>query len=254
MLWLFLCLAFAPFAPRSSAQPQASTRERFVLFHAAKDEAGCEKLWRENPGEVLYAIDEDLEGSLATWEKSPEKPDASAIAAQQERAIWGARLATRASGHPIFFDYASSFAGLTEPGKRDFRAGQRAHGASRGALKAKDFATAEAEARKCIALAAPLGDWWGHAMGLAALGDALAAAGKHADAVAPLGEAALIYRDLQLAGAELAALRTLAKSLTALDAKLRAKAVLERAIAIAKAAGEAKLEAELSAELAALAK
>ncbi|MCC7014995.1 MAG: hypothetical protein IT454_20700 [Planctomycetes bacterium] len=233
---------------------ERSTREQFVALFAARDEQGCAALWRAHPREVLYTIDEDLEGALATWEKSPETPDAKAIAEHHARALWGARIASEVSGHPIFLDYASAFAGQSKEQKQHFRAGQRAHGESRKALKAKDFASAESKARECIEHAAPLGDWWGHAMGLSALGAALVAKGEHASAVAPLGEAALIYRDLQLAGDEYNALRALGQALVAAGAKQRAEVVMRRALVLAAELGDAQGKTALEAELARLVK
>lgn len=225
-----------------------SARERFLACFKARDEAACLDLWRHEPHDVLEAIDADLEGALALWEKSPEQPDAAAIQELHTRALWGAALASKA-GHPIFLDYAAAFVGFDAAQKKRFRAGQRAHGEARAALKAKDFALAQQKARECIDHAAPLGDWWGHAMGLAALGAAFAADDNHGAAIAPLGEAALVYRDLQLASAELGVLRTLAASLVATGAKERAKVVLGRAIDVAEALGDTKSKQALSEQL-----
>jgi hypothetical protein len=255
MLLVTLVLASLPLsvgpnsAPQSAAQAaqEKSVRERFVELHAAMDEAGCRKLWASHRHEVLYTIDEDLEGALATWEKSPTQPDKAAIAAKQERALWGARLASAELGHPIFLDYTSAFVSQSDAQKAQFRAGQRTHSESRAALKAGDVKTAVAKAQECIANAAPLGDWWGHAMGLSALGAAHAQGKAPAEAIAPLGEAALIYRDLLLVGDEYSALRKLATCLVETAAKERAKVVIARALELAKLLGDTKGEAELAA-------
>jgi tetratricopeptide (TPR) repeat protein len=245
----FAPVAAAPTAAVNAAAQEVDVRASFVELHAKNDEAGCEKLFRTHPGDVLGTIDADLEGSLATWEKAPEKPDEAAIAAQHSRALWGARIASRVSSNPIFLDYTSAFVGWTPEQKKNFRGGQGAHGRSRRALKAKDYAAAAAAARECIELAAPLGDWWGHAMGLAALGQTLATEGKHNEALAPLAEAALIYRQLQFSRDELGLQRTLGASLVALGAKQRALAALERALVLSEQLGDAKGVEALKAQL-----
>lgn len=235
-----------------SAQEQVDVRAKFVELHAKNDEAGCESLWKQHPGEVLGAIDADLEGSLAAWEKNSAAPDVKAIAEQHARALWGAKLATQASGHPIFLDYASSFVGWTDEQKKDFRAGQKAYGRARSAMKAKDFAAAAAAGRECADLAAPLGDWWGLAMGLSAEGTALAAQGKPDEALAPLSQAALVYHDLGLIGDEYRTLRTLATALVEAKRPERAKAALARAIELADLVGDSNGRAALEAQLAKL--
>ena len=133
--------------------------------------------------------------------------------------------------------------------KAQFRAGQKTHGESRAAMKAGDWKKAITKAQECISNAAPLGDWWGHAMGLSALGAAFVGDKQPAQAIQPLGEAALIYRDLLLPGDEYGTLRPLARCLVETGAKERAKAVIARATELAKLLGDDKGATEL-AELA----
>src|SRR6185436_19681165 len=78
--------------------PQYDVRKSFVALYEKKDEAGLAKLWKDNPYEILTSIDEDLEGALAVWEKSPDKPDEKAIGEKHARALWGARIASEATG------------------------------------------------------------------------------------------------------------------------------------------------------------
>jgi hypothetical protein len=240
--------ATSPAAPLAQAE-RVDVRAKFVELHAKNDAAGCEKLWKEHPGDVLGAIDADLEGSLATWELSPGQPDVQRMLEQQKRALWGAKLASQASGNPLFLDYASAFVGWNDGQKKQFRAGQAAYGRARSALKAKDFAAAAAAARECAELAAPLGDWWGQAMGLSALGQTFASEGKHAEAIGPLAQAALVYRDLQLVGDEYNATRTLAGALRATGALQRAHAALERASTLAEVLGDAEGRKQIVAQL-----
>lgn len=254
---LLLFLALAPsssFAPPHTSAPaqEVDVRAKFVELHAKNDEAGCEKLFREHPGDVLGTIDADLEGSLGIWEKNPAAPEVGAINDLHTRALWGARIATRVSGDPIFLDYASSFVGWNEQQKKKFRGGQDAYRKARAALKAKDWAAAASAARECVELAAPLGDWWGQAMGLGALGQVLIAEGKHPDAIAPLAQAALIYRELQLTGDEYGMQRTLVTALLATGATQRAHAALVRAKQLAEVLGDTKGAAELASQMAEL--
>ncbi len=245
LLFLGPTAARVPASPLALEQEARSVRERFVELHAKQDAEGCKALWKASPHEILYTIDEDLEGALATWEKSPEKPDSATIAALHARALWGARMASEALGAPIFLDYASAFAGQTDAQKKQFRSGQRSHGEARAAVKAGDWEKAQAKARECVEHAAPLGDWWGHAMGLSALGTAYSGGGKLAESVAPLGEAALIYRNLRLPGDEYVALRRLATVLIETGAKPRARTVIERALELAQVLGDERGRTEL---------
>lgn len=243
-------------APASLAMSvqEVDVRAKFVELHAKNDEAGCEKLFREHPGDVLGTIDADLEGSLAIWEKNPDAPDAKAIAEAQVRALWGAKLASKTSGDPIFTDYTSAFIGWTPEHKRQFRAGQAAFGRARKALKANEHEAAAQAARECVELAAPLGDWWGQAMGLSALGQVLATQGKHAEAITPLSQAVLVYRQLQLVGDEYNAIRTLAGALRASGALRRAHAALERAAELGERLGDARGKSAIETQLAELQK
>lgn len=241
-------------AAPSLAVQEVDVRAKFVELHAKNDAAGCEKLFREHAGEVLGTIDADLEGSLATWEKNPDAPDAKAIAEQQVRALWGAKLATKVSGDPIFTDYTSAFIGWTPEQRRQFRAGQAAFGRARKALKANEHDSAAQAARECVELAAPLGDWWGQAMGLSALGQVLAAQKRPAEAVTALSQATLIYRQLQLVGDEYNTLRTLAGALRASGSPRRAHAALERASELAQRLGDERGKSAIDTQLAELEK
>ncbi len=238
----------------AAARQEVDVRAKFIELHAKNDAAGCEKLFREHAGEVLGTIDADLEGALATWEKNPEAPDMKAIAEQQVRALWGAKLATKVSGDPIFTDYTSAFIGWTPEQRRQFRGGQAAFGRARKALKAGEHDNAAVAARECVELAAPIGDWWGQAMGLSALGQVLSAQQKHAEAVTALSQAALIYRQLQLVGDEYNSIRTLAGALRASGALRRAHAALERAAELAQRVGDERGKTAIEAQLAELAK
>jgi hypothetical protein len=220
-------------APAEAAPVKAiPVRQQFVELYAAKDAEKCAELWRANPAAILQAIDEDLEGSLAAWEQSREAPDEVAIRIQQERALWGARIASDATGHPIFLDYASAFAGFDDKQKASFRAGQMAHSESRRALGGGDKNKALELARKCCDIALPLGDWWGYAMGLEAGSMAQLALKQHAGAAADSARAAVIYRDLGLVANEASCWRIAAEGLLEQGCALRAHAATVRALAL----------------------
>jgi hypothetical protein len=275
MLFALLLAVSAPFPSASAQDPQAPAtapatqpepaaevpapakeipvRQQFLDLHARKDAEQCAELWRANPGAILQTIDEDLEASLAAWEQSREAPDEVAIRTQEERALWGARIASEATGHPIFLDYASSFAGFDDKQKASFRAGQMAHSEARRALGGGDKAKALEQARKCCELALPLGDWWGYAMGLETGSMAQLALKQHDGAAADASRAAVIYRDLGLAGNEASCWRVAAESLLEQGRALRAHAAITRALALVEPTGDAKrkttlLELRLRAE------
>lgn len=224
------------------------TKAYHELFDA-RDRAGMLALWSEHRGAILVTIDADLEGSLALWERDPTKPDRSAIAALHERALWGAELASEATGNPIFDDYASAFVGWGPDEKRAFRAGQKAHGEARGALKSGELEQAAEKGRACRELAEPLGDWWGLAMGLAAEGEALFAMGEHADAADALARARQVYHDLGLTGSEYRAVATLSRALAEDGPPARARAATRHALRLARELGDEQGVEELQARM-----
>jgi len=220
-------------------------KAEFEALHAKGDRAACVELWRKHAGVVLPVIDADLEGSLRIAEG--KAPDAAEIAKLHERALWGARAAAEASGHPILLEYASSFVGWDAAQQQSFRAGQKAFGAARKALKAKDAAAALAAGRECTTRALPLGDWWGAAMGLDAQADAHQALGAHEDALAAFTQARLVYHDLGLVGDEYRTTRAIAELCARLGRAPRAREAAEQALALARQVGDAKGAAELEA-------
>ncbi|RKY20646.1 MAG: hypothetical protein DRQ55_07015 [Planctomycetota bacterium] len=219
--------------------PALDITEEYQRLFAVGDEAGMAQLWLANPGAILVTIDADLEAGLATWEQSPANPDAEAVAALHDRALWAAEVASRATGHPIFADYASAFVGFTTDQKRDFRAGQQAFGKARAAAGARDLEAALAAARECRDLALPLGDWWGGAMGLAMEGQMLLQLDRAAEAITPLEQARLIYADLGLSGSEYGVLVALADALATLERWPRTRVAADHAVALARSLGDA---------------
>jgi tetratricopeptide (TPR) repeat protein len=213
--------------------------QRYHALAAAGDGAGLAALWQGNPDLVLPVIDADLEGSLKLRESS-ETPDEQAIAALQARALFGARAAEQASGHPILVDYAASFVGWDAEQQRRFRAGQAAFGRARQAARAADHAAALAAATECRELAEPLGDWWGTAMGLGAEGQALAALGRHEEALVALARARLIHHDLGLDSSAYRNLLDMLDALQALGRAVRRDAVLAQALVQGERQGDAK--------------
>jgi tetratricopeptide (TPR) repeat protein len=223
---------------------------RFAELAAAGDREGTLELFRAHPGETLPAIDRYLEGPLSMIEEAAAaggEVDAAEIADLHAVAVFGASCADEAFGTGIFSDYAAGFAGQTPAQQRDFRAGQAAFAEAMKALKDGRHADALERGRACVALAQPLGDWWGTAMGLTAVGKAERALGNVAGAAAALGLAAQLDHDLRLRGAEYANLRDLAAVLSDSGSARRALEAAGRALALARELGDSKGEAELEA-------
>jgi hypothetical protein len=95
-------------------------------------------------------------------------------------------------------------------------------------------------AEECIALARPLGDWWGTAMGLTAAADAQEKLGK-AEAAADLhAQAWLIHGELGLRGDAYGNLTAMARLYTDLGREERARVSAQRALEMARALGDAE--------------
>ncbi|MEM7518089.1 MAG: hypothetical protein AAF368_14350 [Planctomycetota bacterium] len=235
----------APPAPRT-LQEAATEENRFVSLYreyaASGESAKLATLWKTMPERVLSTIDQDLEGSLRLLEEAEANElraiDMNKVEEMQQRALFGARAAAEATGHPILLDYASSFVGWTPLERKSFRAGQTAFSLSRRAFADEKWEKALSEGQRCLDLAAPLGDWWGTAMGLAAVGAAHAAKGDHAQAASFLGRARLLNHDLGLTSSEYRALQGLANSLRALGRTPRYEACLPELLRLAKAVGD----------------
>ncbi len=234
-----LCIAFVALLSPVSAQ-DVDVRAEFVRLAAEANEAEVRALWAAHPGRILVSIDEDLEGSLSTWEASPEAPDEAAIATQHERALWGARLATEVTGLGIFIDYTSAFVGWDADQKRSFRAGQAAFGRARQAMGEGDWQAALDAGRECTERALPLGDWWGSAMGLSVEARALLALEQPEAALAAASRSRLLYQQLGLGGSELGALDGMLSALEVLGRTSRALSCADSAISLAERVADAE--------------
>lgn len=227
--------------------PQDREAEVAASYHKladAQDEAALAAVWREHPDLVLVTIDEDLEGSLALREKS-DKPDEKAIAEMQARALFGAHAAVTAGLHPILADYAASFAGWDAAQQKQFRAGQKAYGKARAAAKAGKQEEALAAGNECVALAEPLGDWWGTAMGFSAAGQALSALGRHEEALVALGRARALHHGLGLSGSEYGNLQGMVAALQALGRDAQLAEVARQAAVLGRSLGDEEGAAKL---------
>lgn len=213
------------------ALPAQNLKERFEALDAKGDRAGIVALWKENPSRILSIIDSYLEGGLKILEG--DAPDRKKVDAMYARAIRGALAADEATGRSIFSDYASSFAGWNAEQQKQFRAGQKAFGAHRTALREGKVAEALRLARECEKHARPLGDWWGTAMGLSGIGNCLERMGQPEQALTAHQDARLIYQNLGLRS-ELGNLTAMARLLVELDRKPRARVTIEKALVLAR--------------------
>lgn len=219
----------------SGLSAQKDLKETFEALDAKGDRAAMVAFWNQHPGRALGIIDSYLEGGLKILEG--EKPDREQVKAMFARALRGASAADEALGRCIFSDYASAFVGWTPEQQKRFRAGQKAFGDFRKAIRQEDGADkALANATRCLDLARPLGDWWGMAMGHTGRGQALEKLGRLDEALAAHQTARLIYHDFRLSS-ELGNLRSMARLLVKLDRKPRARVTIARAIKMAKAMG-----------------
>lgn len=229
-------------SPDAARQRARAERERvrasFQELYGDQDAAGLRELWRAHPDLVLVTIDADLEESLAVWEEAPTQPDQRRIRLLEERARWGAWIASDVTGQPIFTDYAASFTGWNPDQKVEFRAGQAAHGRAASALQEGDAEAALVAAVECRELALPLGDWWGAAMGYAAEGRALLAVGHPARALAATSQARLLYHQLGLRRNEHAELVAMLDALERLERWSRARATANAALELARSFAE----------------
>lgn len=189
----------------STPAPQDRRQEVAKQYHAlaaAQDAEGLGELWKKNVGLVLQTIDADLEGSLALWENDPENPPKEEIAALHNRALFGARVASKALEQPIFLDYTSSFVGWSDVQKHAFRNGQQVYGRAMAELKKEEYSNAFEAGKETVERASALGDWWGTAMGYGAQAMAAQQMGLFEDSLLAFGMARQINHALGLRQSE----------------------------------------------------
>ena len=232
---LTIFVALAAFAPAAVAEPP-SLKEQFEKLADAGDVDAIAKLWKQNEGKTLLVIDSYLEGALKVIETTKEdaKPDLAKVAQMHKRALIGAAAADKAFDRTMFSDYTSSFVGWTRDQQKQFRAGQRAFGDARKAAKAGEHEKAREAGQRCIDLAAPLGDWWGFAMGLSARGAAEQQLGEDEKALASLSSARQIHTTLGLRSSAYRNAQAMVKLLVKLKRLPRATAVIENALSMAR--------------------
>ncbi len=180
-------------APLSGKELKA----RFETLDSADKHDDVVKLFRDNPNGVMFLIDSYLEGSLGLFEKEGNAKAAD-IKAMHERALRGAKAASQAFMSPDIYDYTSSFVGWSDDQKKQFRVGQRECRASSNAFKEKKYDEAVTHAQAGLDAAWPLGDWWGTAMAMSALGRAHGGLGKHEEALKSISTARILYHGLAL--------------------------------------------------------
>jgi hypothetical protein len=147
---------------------------KFRECAAKKDRAALVALWRAHPVRRWFdrRVPRGFARQMEEARAKKQPVDEKEIAAMHATALFGASCADEAFGTAIFSDYASSFVGLDEAQQYKFRRGQAAHKEAQALLREKKGAEALEHAKECAELARPLGDWWGTAMGVAAMGKA----------------------------------------------------------------------------------
>lgn len=253
MIALALAL-FTAIAPAAYAQDNPKdVRAKFTAAHASSDAKACAELWRAHPGVVLQVIDADLEGSLGVREKAKVETlsadDQKKVDEMHARALFGARAAYEASGDPLILDYTSSFVAWNAAERKAFREGQKAYGEAMEAVKKNDAKAALAAGQRCLALASPLGDWWGTQMGYEAIARAKQAGGDKAGALEAWSYARSISRSLGLHGGELAALAEMSTVAAELGRNARALVCAEQGAALAHKLGAADMAKKLEASV-----
>ena len=226
------------------ASREDDLRTRFEGLDDKRDHAAIVKLWKEHPTEALGTIDAYLEGSLKLLEDNRDAaPDV--ILSMEARALRGAAAADEAFGTAIFADYAAAFGSWNADEQGRFRRGQALFGEASKALRSKNFDIGLSKATESLELARPLGDWWGTAMALCAMGRAHAGLGQPLKALECASQARLINHDLRLSSDEYTCLEVMTRAAEASGRNERALVSAQAASAFASQLGDAKGAADL---------
>jgi hypothetical protein len=236
MLLLLPLLASFP----SAADLQA----RLLEIHAQGDRDACATLFRERPGEVLPALEAELEAALALREggRAEDVPEARA---REERAVWAAGIAGTALDAPLVADLVVARAGWTEGERRLFREERMIHAKAVGWIEKGENRFGLEAAQEVTIRALALGDWRGAAMGYEAAAIAHQALSSFDDALVAWSRARVAYRELALAAEELACQRAVVDMCTATERWLRGREAADQGASIAVRLGSRKAQAEL---------
>jgi tetratricopeptide (TPR) repeat protein len=217
-------------ARTGGALPLKACIDAFEALHEAKDDAGCVKLWQENPHWALVTLASDVEGALAMLEAGDRVDEVEGL---QKRALWGARHATQA-GLPIVQDYIASLAGLDEYRRTLYRDAQTIYERANSEFAKGEADLAREVAYESVERSVDLGDWWGAAMAFSTLGECYRELGSFEDAIIAFGKARNLYQGLGLMQNEFASLVSMATMANALEHNVRGIEITHAALALHK--------------------
>ncbi|MFN0009850.1 MAG: hypothetical protein ACKVXR_18295 [Planctomycetota bacterium] len=226
----------------SAAQGEFSIQVR--AFHQKDDRDGCASLFLAHPAAVLPAIEGFFERALSLREGRRDE-DVEPARAQEQLAVWSARVARDALGAPLVADLAASRAGWTESDRRLHREARAVHAKALGAIEKGENRLGLEAGLESTTRSLALGDWRGAAMGHQTAAIAHQALSSLDDALIAWNQARLIFRELGARDEELACQRAVVDMCQATDRFERGREAADQAVSLAQLLGNKKAQSEL---------
>jgi len=235
----FLLVALIPALP-----VEGDLAVRIRRLHEKGDREGCAAALREHPQDAPRAIEGWLDSALALRE-SGRAEDVEAARAEEELAVWSARIARDALAAPLLADLATARAGWTESDRRLFRDARAVHARALGSIEKGDNRSGLEAGLEATTRALHLGDWRGAAMGYQTAAIAHQALSSFDDALVAWSQARMTYRDLGAHDEELACQRAVVDMCYATERFARGREAADQAVDLASRTGNKKAQAEL---------
>lgn len=226
----------------SAAQGDFSSTVR--AFHQKGDRDGCATLFRAHPLEALPTIESWLDRALSLRE-SGRAEDVEPARAEEQLAVWSARIARDALGAPLLADLAAARSGWRESDRRLHREARAVHAKALGAIEKGENRVGLEAGLESTTRSLALGDWRGAAMGYQTAAIAHQALSSFDDALIAWNQARLVYRELGARDEELACQRAVVDMCFATERLERGREVADQAASLAQLLGNKKAQSEL---------
>lgn len=217
---------------------------RLRELHELGDRDGCAALLLEQPLDAIPVIEGWLDRALALRE-SGRAEDIEPARANEELAVWSARIARDVLAAPLLADLAAARAGWTEADRRLFREARAVHARALGWIEKGENRFGLEAGLETSTRALALGDWRGAAMGYQTAAIAHQALSSFDDALVAWSQARMTYRDLGASDEELACQRAVVDMCYATDRFARGREAADQAVSLAAHLGHKKAQAEL---------
>jgi hypothetical protein len=222
---------------------QGDLSGKIRAFHQKGDRDGCASLLLEHRLEALPTIEGWLDRAFALRE-SGRAEDAEPARAEEQLALWTARIARDALGAPLLADMAAARVGWSPSDRRLHREARAVHAKALGAIEKEESRLGLEAGLESTTRSLALGDWRGAAAGYQTAAIAHQALSSFDDALIAWSQARLVYHGLGARDEELACQRAVVDMCFATDRHERGREAADQAVSLAASLGNKKAGVE----------